>query len=90
MTRVFNRDRELYPADAVYIGRGSMWGNPYKIGRDGDRDEVVSKFETIVLPELDLRDLIGKNLVCHCHPQRCHGHSIMTEINRRYNKAKTT
>lgn len=28
--RVYRKGSE--PADAVYIGRGSAWGNPYKIG----------------------------------------------------------
>ena len=31
-------------ADAVYIGRGSNWGNPYVIGRDGSRALVIARF----------------------------------------------
>ena len=27
----------------VYIGRGSRWGNPFMIGRDGTRKDVVEK-----------------------------------------------
>lgn len=33
MSRVLNKSRGWYP-DAVYIGRGSKWGNPFRIGRD--------------------------------------------------------
>jgi hypothetical protein len=28
----------------VYIGRPSKWGNPFQIGRDGTRDEVIAKY----------------------------------------------
>lgn len=75
--RVFNKHRGDAPAGAVYIGRGSPWGNPFKIGPDGTRDEVCDRFEREVLPTLDLEPLRGKDLVCFCAPQRCHGDSIM-------------
>ena len=42
------------PVDAVYVGRGSPWGNPFKIGQHGDRDAVCDRFEREVLPTLDL------------------------------------
>lgn len=43
ITRVVNIDRnENYD---VYIGRGSDWGNPYALGIDGDRDEVIGKYQ---------------------------------------------
>ena len=32
------------PPNSVYVGRGSRWGNPFVIGRDGDRAEVVHKY----------------------------------------------
>jgi Domain of unknown function (DUF4326) len=28
--------------DRVYVGRPSKWGNPFAIGRDGTRDEVIA------------------------------------------------
>lgn len=61
----------------VYIGRPSRWGNPFKIGRDGDRATVIAKYEAWLrqrkylmeaLPELK-----GKRLGCHCAPLPCHG-----------------
>ena len=30
--------------NSVYIGRPSPWGNPYAIGRDGTRDDVIAKY----------------------------------------------
>jgi hypothetical protein len=32
MSKVLNKHAVGIPADAVYIGRGSKWGNPFKIG----------------------------------------------------------
>jgi hypothetical protein len=31
-------------ADRVYVGRPSKWGNPFVIGRDGTRDQVIAKY----------------------------------------------
>ncbi len=31
-------------ADRVYVGRSSRWGNPFVLGRDGTRDEVIAKY----------------------------------------------
>jgi Domain of unknown function (DUF4326) len=85
-TVVFNigkYDRDLRKHE-VYIGRrhprfpeGSIWGNPFKIGRDGTREEVVAKFEAYILakPRLlaQLHKLKGKRLCCWCAPKPCHG-----------------
>lgn len=61
----------------VYIGRPSKWGNPFYIGQDGTRAEVIRKYEEWILqqPELlsSLSELKGKRLGCHCKPQACHG-----------------
>lgn len=61
----------------VYIGRGSKWGNPFIIGRDGNRDEVCNKYEAWLYRQpalmVQLSELKGKRLGCFCKPQRCHG-----------------
>lgn len=61
----------------VYIGRPSKWGNPYSIGRDGTRSEVIAKFRTYGIGKgLDIlakAELKGKTLGCWCSPQACHG-----------------
>lgn len=61
----------------VYIGRGSKWGNPYVIGKSGQRGAVLSKYRDYILnsPELiaDLHELDGKVLGCWCKPLACHG-----------------
>tara|TARA_Y100000034_G_scaffold121644_2_gene166137 strand:+ start:2016 stop:2285 length:270 start_codon:yes stop_codon:yes gene_type:complete len=61
----------------VYIGRPGKWGNPFEIGRDGTREEVIQKYEEWIRqqPDLleDLWELEGKTLGCWCSPKACHG-----------------
>lgn len=61
----------------VYIGRPSKWGNPFVIGRHGDRAAVIAKYEAWIRsqPRLmaALPELRGKVLGCWCTPQPCHG-----------------
>ena len=61
----------------VYIGRPSKWGNPYVIGPDGTREEVIQKYENWILRNPDLlaqvHTLEGKTLGCWCSPNACHG-----------------
>ena len=79
--KVHNKYHKTAPADAVYIGRGSPWGNPFMIGPQGDRDTVCDRFEAEVLPTLDVSSLRGKHLVCFCAPKRCHGDAILRKAN---------
>lgn len=65
-------------SNGVYIGRPSVWGNPFVIGRDGDREQVIAKYEAWIRknPSLMRRaqaELKGKDLVCWCAPLACHG-----------------
>jgi len=82
MTRVVNILTKPYP-DGVYIGRPSKWGNPFQIGRDGTRDEVIEKYRQWILtqPELlaALPELKGKTLGCFCSPKKCHG-DVLVEL----------
>lgn len=81
MPRVLNKHRDEIPADAVYVGRGSKWGNPYRIGRDGNREEVIQKYlEYLVREKLVSRvreELQGKDLICFCAPKPCHGYVLL-------------
>lgn len=67
----------------VYIGRPSKWGNPFEIGVDGNRDEVIKKFKTYILSNKELmKDIVelkGKILGCWCYPNKCHG-DILVEL----------
>jgi hypothetical protein len=70
-------------AHDVYIGRPSKWGNPFEIGRDGDRETVIRKYREWLpnQPELmaALPELKGKTLGCWCAPKACHG-DILFEL----------
>jgi hypothetical protein len=82
--KVLNKAKHGVPAGAVYIGRPGPWGNPFVIGKDGDRAEVIRKYrewlmQRPALIERARRELAGKDLVCWCAPQACHGH-VLVEI----------
>jgi hypothetical protein len=85
MPRVLNKKLHAVPPGAVYIGRPGKWGNPFIIGRDGTRDEVVAKYRAYLLatPSLmaALPELRGKDLVCWCAPEACHGDVLLALAN---------
>lgn len=71
---------------AVYVGRPSPFGNPFVIGRDGNREEVIKKFRAWLLsqPALITRvqsELRGKDLVCWCSPLACHADVLLEVAN---------
>jgi hypothetical protein len=77
-TTVVNIKGKLKDMDYdVYIGRGSIWGNPFIIGIDGDREEVIEKYHQYFLhqPKLiaQVSKLKGQRLGCFCKPEACHG-----------------
>lgn len=78
--RVLNATRDRDTLDAVWIDRGTPYGNPFVIGKDGSRDDVCDRYEREVLPHLDVEPLRGKDLLCHCAPKRCHGDSILKKL----------
>ncbi len=43
-TKVGNLHDGRKPTNGVYIGRGSIWGNPFKMTREDDRGEVIKKY----------------------------------------------
>jgi hypothetical protein len=79
-TRVVHCKKEPYD---IYIGRPSKWGNPFSIGPDGSRQEVIEKYRQFILnhPQLieDLHELKGKTLGCWCKPLSCHG-DVLVEL----------
>ena len=79
-TKVVNLRKERYD---IYIGRGSIWGNPFKIGQDGDREEVIKKYRNYIKnkPYLlnRIHELKGKTLGCFCKPKACHG-DVLIEL----------
>ena len=85
--KVFNANKKGSPvADVVYIGRPSKWGNPFTIGCDGSREDVIAKFERYILSNPKLLaaakiELRGKSLCCWCAPLACHGDVLLRLAN---------
>jgi len=79
-TTVVNRHKEQFD---VYIGRGSKWGNPFVIGRDGNREQVIEIYRQWIKGQhkllADLHELKGKRLGCYCKPKACHG-DVLVEL----------
>lgn len=72
--------------DDVYIGRPFKWGNPFVIGADGTREEVIAKYRAWLYEPAQARlraaiktELKGKRLACYCAPEACHG-DVLAEI----------
>lgn len=69
----------------VYVGRGSKWGNPFHIGKDGTRDEVIEKYSVWLRTQPQLLaavpELKGKILGCFCSPQNCHADVLAVVAN---------
>lgn len=73
-TTVVNLRKDDFDVD---ISRSGKWGNPFVVGRDGTRSEVIQMYEnwiktrdiyTDIVPELK-----DKILGCYCKPKACHG-----------------
>ncbi len=88
MPVVLNKRRDKIPADAVYVGRPSKWGNPIVLGKDTDiREEAIMMYRNwvrskIATKELDISELRGKDLVCWCAPLPCHADVLLELANR--------
>jgi len=69
----------------VYIGRPSKWGNPFVIGRDGTREDVIQLYKDWLVKQdhllARLSELKGKNLACYCAPLACHGDILLKLAN---------
>ena len=91
MIRIVNKRN--YKGPGVYIGRPSALGNPFVIGRDGDREEVIRKYRDFlntaihdderIKAEFERLEELNKKgdviLICWCAPSKCHG-DIIKEI----------
>jgi hypothetical protein len=85
------------PEDAVNIMRGTPYGNPFVIGRDGDRREVIAKYRRWLWEKITqdkayaglIKRLYGQNLCCCCAPAPCHG-DVLEAAAKWLNRKATT
>lgn len=93
--KVYNKRAGKVPADAIYIGRPSKWGNPWVVNVHGSREQVIRWYRDWLWldraapngdrpPSIaDIRkELHGKNLVCFCAPLACHGDVLLEIANK--------
>jgi len=79
----------------VYIGRAGnthdgYFGNPFIIGRHGDRAKVIELYREHFLDRLKIDEefakriegLKGKRLGCFCKPDACHGDVIVEYLEK--------
>ena len=92
MIRIENK--KYYRGDGVYIGRPSLLGNQFKIGKDGTRQEVIRKYHGWLWEQIklkneayaELRRIAGLarqgdvTLVCWCAPELCHATVIERSV----------
>jgi Domain of unknown function (DUF4326) len=90
LPQVLNKYKTKPTSGAINIMRPSKWGNPFIIGRDGTREQVVNKYEIWFeeQPALiaALPELCGHDLVCCCTPKVCHGNFLVRRANRKIKK----
>lgn len=77
----------------VYVGRAnkryglpqSPWANPFKVGPDGERWEVINRYVDWIHQQPDLMarlpELRGKVLGCWCAPAECHADVLVALAN---------
>jgi hypothetical protein len=80
------------PPDTVKVDRSTPWGNPFVVGRDGDRAECVARFARVLAGDCTSEaerarraravakrgELKGKNLACWCALDApCHGDALL-------------
>jgi hypothetical protein len=81
-TVVINNRVPKQPTD-IYIGRPSLWGNPFMLGRDGNRGEkhlhwlYNSQDYRAEWQRNHIEELRGHRLQCYCAPLRCHGDNFV-------------
>ena len=80
-----------FTGDFIYIGRGSVFGNPFIIGKDGTREEVIEKYRSHLYHSILTLGPLGRAVLqlapcshivlgCHCSPLPCHGDVIASCI----------
>ena len=78
------------PEGVVYVGRGSAWGNPYRVGVmpiNGDGGQTLSEalwaYENLFLTDKNVTALKGKDLACWCPLDKpCHADILIRLANK--------
>ena len=84
---VFNKRDGVPTVPHVLVDRSTVWGNPYRMTMEDDRDGVCEAFEYYAIQRAELQSdwlvpLRGKNLLCWCAPKRCHADTLLRLANK--------
>lgn len=83
--KILNKKTDTLIKGAVAVYRPSLFGNPFKIGKHGPRDQVIAQFETYFenrvkadpMFKAELVKIMNATaLVCYCAPLPCHADII--------------
>ena len=99
-TVIFIENKSTYSGTGIYAGRPSILGNPFSIGDDGTRTDVINKFKIYFYQRLEsdlafkkkLLELVDMSatqdlhLICWCAPKQCHTEVIKEFIESELNK----
>jgi hypothetical protein len=88
-------NRKNWRGVSIYVGRPTVLGNPFVIGRDGDREAVIQQYRRWLWNEIrrgagpvfdeicrlaELAKAGDLILSCWCAPQPCHAEIIRASI----------
>ena len=94
---IYVQNKYRYRRAGELIMRGTPLGNPFSLGKDGDRETVIKKYkkwfdekiknnDPIITTEIQrLFDIAmhgNLHLLCVCKPQECHGDIIKEYLDK--------
>jgi len=86
--KIFNlHNKEQINIKYICVDRRSIWGNPYVMLDESDRNKVCDQFEQYAIKRFItephwLDELRGKHLACWCFPKRCHAETLRRLANK--------
>ena len=88
----FNNGLYIGRTNAKYGVKKSILHNPFTIGPDGSRKEVIQLFREYLWKCIQRKNVVydeliklaniehNLNLICYCKPQACHGDEIVKAV----------
>ncbi len=85
--KVLNKRYDSIPKGAVFVGRPSKYGNPFRVNASTPREMAINLFRGYAEARLDgepnwLEQLKGKDLVCWRSPLHCHADVLLQLANK--------
>lgn len=88
MPRVLNKSTATQEelAAAIYVGRPTMFGNPFRVSKGCTHAEAIEKYrhwldQHPAIKDAAIKCLRGADLVCWCAPKPCHADILLALVN---------